>query len=239
MVNSMKRPMILGHRGASFGRIDNSRDAFENVAPLGGDGAELDVRATSDGVLAVIHDPVVKGFGAVAEHTFKRLDDALGNTLIRLEEALEVLDGMVVDIEIKSDPKEVGWVPSELTSRLLARYLSGYSGKSSIFVSSFSERALKVFSDLAPGVQLGLLGSIGSEFLSRCHIACELGANYVLPHHSSLDSASVKEAHELGLGVVTWTVDLPARVVELAECQVDGIITNRVDIAHSSLGTNF
>ncbi len=236
MVSSKNRPMILGHRGASYGRIDNSLDAFLNVKPMGGDGAELDVRATSDGVLAVVHDPVVKDFGAIAEHTFDRLFTATQGNLIRLEEALEVLAGQVVDIEIKSDPKEIGWVPSELTSRLLARFLNDYHGSATIFVTSFSERALEVFSGLAPEVALGLLGTIGSDLTSRCHTAISLGANYVLPHHSGVDPGGVSEAHELGLGVVTWTVDSADRILELAEFGVDGIITNRIDLALSVLG---
>ncbi len=236
MDSSKSRPLILGHRGASFGRVDNSPEAFANVKILGGDGAELDVRATSDGVLAVVHDPVIKNFGAVAEHTFKSLSSATGPNLVRLEEALEMLDGQVVDIEIKSDPKEVGWAPSELTSRLLARLLKDYAGSASIFVTSFSERALEIFSGLAPEMALGLLGTIGSDMALRCHAAVSLGANYVLPHHSGIDGEGVREAHELGLGVVAWTVDTAERVVELAECGVDGIITNRIDLARSALG---
>ena len=236
MANTNNRPLILGHRGASFGRVDNSLDAFANVKVLGGDGAELDVRATSDGVLAVMHDPVIKNFGAVAEHTFKSLSSATGPSLVRLEEALEVLDGQVVDIEIKSDPKEIGWVPSELTSRLLARILKDYVGSASVFVTSFSERALEIFSGLAPEIALGLLGTIGSDMASRCHVAVSLGANYVVPHHSGISAQGVREAHELGLGVVAWTVDTAERVVELADFGVDVVITNRIDLACSALG---
>lgn len=234
-MDNQKRPLVLGHRGASYLKLDNSRDAFEAAVSEKADGVELDVRATSDGILAVIHDPAIKGFGAVVEHTFDNVNRATGFELLRLEQALEILEGMFIDIEIKSDPKEAGWVPSELTSRLLAKFLSGYETKSTLVVTSFSERAVQVFSDLAPDVPIGLLGNIGSDFVSRCHAAREMGANYVLPHHSCIDSRTVKEAHDLGLGVIVWTVDSRERISAMARCHVDGIITNRVDVALSVL----
>ncbi len=226
-----QRQLILGHRGASHGRIDNSREAFLAVAPEGGDGTELDVRATSDGILAVIHDPIVKDFGPVAEFTFEELNRALGGELISIDEALEILDGQIVNIEIKSDPKEAGWQPTELTSRLLASKLKNYSGKSTFIVSSFSVAALEAFRGYADGFDLGLLGSIGANTGELCHSAKSIDARYCLPHHSSVDAPMIKEAHDLGLGVITWTVDHEERIAELLALGVDGVITNRVGIA--------
>ena len=235
-MNQLNRPVVLGHRGASYGRLDNSRAAFEAVRPVGGDGSEFDVRATQDGILAVIHDPLVKGYGAVAEHTFSDLNRAAGGELLRIEEVLEILDGQIIDIEIKSDPKEVGWVPSELTSRLLGRILYSYSGSCDIFVTSFSEAALEAFAKVASGYPLGLLTAIGADLPERCKAANALGAAYILPHHSSLDAEAVQGAHEGGLKVCTWTVDVGPRIAELASFGVDGVITNRIDLALAALG---
>ncbi|MHB1474865.1 MAG: glycerophosphodiester phosphodiesterase family protein [Dermatophilaceae bacterium] len=39
--------------------------------------------------------------------------------------------------------------------------------------------------------------------------AAALGAQVVAPHHSSCDRAFVGRAHELGLGVLAWTVNEP------------------------------
>ncbi len=226
-----QRQLILGHRGASHGRLDNSRDAFLAVAPEGGDGTELDVRATSDGILAVIHDPIVKDFGPVSEFTFDQLKRALRGELISIDEALEILDGQVVNIEIKSDPKEAGWQPTELTSRLLASKLKNYAGNSTFIVSSFSIAALVAFKGYADGFDLGLLGSIGADSGELCHSAKAIDARYCLPHHSSVDSAMIKVAHDMGLGVITWTVDHEERIAELLALGVDGVITNRVSTA--------
>jgi glycerophosphoryl diester phosphodiesterase len=45
----------------------------------------------------------------------------------------------------------------------------------------------------------------------------------------------VGAAHDVGLAVHTWTVDDPARMVELAEMGVDSVITNVPDIAVATL----
>jgi glycerophosphoryl diester phosphodiesterase len=48
--------VVIGHRGASADFPENTLDAFAGAAAQGADWVELDVRATSDGVLVVHHD---------------------------------------------------------------------------------------------------------------------------------------------------------------------------------------
>ena len=56
------------------------------------------------------------------------------------------------------------------------------------------------------------------------------------PYHAMLDEAAIGFAHEAGLAVHTWTVDAPARIVELAAWGIDGIVTNDVPTALAALG---
>jgi glycerophosphoryl diester phosphodiesterase len=66
-----KKPRILAHRGASGVAPENTMLAFELAAAAGADVLELDVHATRDGAIVVIHDPTVDrttdGTGAVRE----------------------------------------------------------------------------------------------------------------------------------------------------------------------------
>lgn len=56
MVNSMFRPLVFAHRGASAYAIENSLDAFNLALELRADGIELDIQTTKDHIPMVVHD---------------------------------------------------------------------------------------------------------------------------------------------------------------------------------------
>ena len=60
----MSKVKIIGHRGAA-NHTENTIPSFESALEQKVDGIELDVRASSDGKLVVIHDSVV------GEHSVK------------------------------------------------------------------------------------------------------------------------------------------------------------------------
>ena len=51
------------------------------------------------------------------------------------------------------------------------------------------------------------------------------------PFHRDVDAAKIAEAHALGLKVVVWTVNDPADMARLIKLGIDGLITDRPDIA--------
>ena len=52
----VRRPYVLAHRGASAYAPENTVAAFERALAMRSDGIETDVRASSDGVLVLVHD---------------------------------------------------------------------------------------------------------------------------------------------------------------------------------------
>jgi glycerophosphoryl diester phosphodiesterase len=56
------------------------------------------------------------------------------------------------------------------------------------------------------------------------------------PYYLDVDAARVREAHALGLKVIVWTVNEPAQVERMRDLGVDGLITDRPDIAKKVLG---
>ena len=55
------------------------------------------------------------------------------------------------------------------------------------------------------------------------------------PEYRDIDAARLKEAHDLGLRVVVWTVNEPAQIAALLELGVDGIISDRPDLVRAEL----
>lgn len=54
-------------------------------------------------------------------------------------------------------------------------------------------------------------------------------------YFGDLDAARLKEAHDLGLKVLTWTVNDPAVMERMLDLGVDGLITDRPDLAQRVL----
>src|SRR5438105_9981134 len=50
------RPLVWGHRGASFDAPENTLAAFELVQKQGADGVELDAQRCASGEVVVLHD---------------------------------------------------------------------------------------------------------------------------------------------------------------------------------------
>lgn len=72
-----KGPGIICHRGASEHATENTLEAFRAAFLLGADGNEIDIRATSDGVLVVFHDDMLDrhlfAYGDVGDYTWAEL----------------------------------------------------------------------------------------------------------------------------------------------------------------------
>jgi putative membrane-bound dehydrogenase-like protein len=68
---------VICHRGASEFAAENTLEAYRATFELGGDGNEIDIRATKDGVLVCFHDDMLDrlldGYGTVEETTWEQL----------------------------------------------------------------------------------------------------------------------------------------------------------------------
>ncbi len=76
--------LVFAHRGGGGLFPENTLEAFDYSAKMGADVLELDIHATADGTLVVMHDATVQrttdGRGRVSEMTLeavKKLDAAL------------------------------------------------------------------------------------------------------------------------------------------------------------------
>ncbi|WON95614.1 glycerophosphodiester phosphodiesterase family protein [Sphingobacterium sp. UGAL515B_05] len=112
---------VAAHRGAHLEQPENSIAAIEEAIRQGASVVEVDVRATKDGVLVLMHDKTVNrtttGQGEVAKQTYAELQqlhlrkksngEASDHVIPTLSEALRVAKGKIlVDLDFKEDRKE-------------------------------------------------------------------------------------------------------------------------------------
>jgi glycerophosphoryl diester phosphodiesterase len=229
-----RRPLVLGHRGASAAAPENTLAAFERARELGADGVELDVRRTADDVLVVHHDPEVDGFGVIARASFADLR-AQHPSVATLAEALDACAGMLVNAEIKCLP----WEPDPDTDGRVARATVDAivaTGTNAV-ISSFDLDAVDRVRSFGAGIETGWL-THGQEVDAAARRAAEHGHEWVNPDFRAALTAGadgIAAAHRAGVRVSVWTVDDPEEARALAAAGVDIIITNAPDVIASAL----
>jgi glycerophosphoryl diester phosphodiesterase len=61
------------------------------------------------------------------------------------------------------------------------------------------------------------------------------GGRYWSVHFGDIDAAKVRQARELGLKVLVWTVNDAPTMQRMLDLGIDGLITDRPDIAREVL----
>ncbi|HUC38487.1 MAG TPA: glycerophosphodiester phosphodiesterase [Acidimicrobiales bacterium] len=223
------RPALLAHRGGRGPWVENTLEAFAGALRLGADGVELDVRRSADGVLVVHHDPRVEGVGFVHEIPSAQLPPWVPT----LSEALAACAGAAVNVEIKNSAGDPGHDPSESVVSEVLESLSecaapGRGGPSELLLSSFSLATVGVLASCGTQVPYGLLVAPAASALEAAHEAASMGCSSLNPFHLQVSPSLVDRAHEMGLAVVTWTVDGPEQLRAVLAAGVDAIVSNDV-----------
>jgi glycerophosphoryl diester phosphodiesterase len=186
--------------------------------------------------------------GALTLPAFPRQVAAPGSTVMTLDELFERYAdraGAWWTVEVKCDPTDPREAATrdELTAKVVeAIAAAGVADRS--FVHSFDWAVLEAAERLDPSLlRSALLGdpeqyAPGSRWLGsvdpRDHAdvqaaVASLSAVVISPHHHWCDTAFVARAHEVGLGVLPWTVNEPADVERVRAAGVDGLVTDVPD----------
>jgi glycerophosphoryl diester phosphodiesterase len=254
------RALVVAHRGASAEAPENTLAAFRLALQQGAPAVECDVHLSADGYPVVIHDETVdrttNGKGAVGGLTRAALQglDAgswrgprfAGEPIPTLEETLELCAGRArLFIEIKpggaarAGRPQAGWPRETQAERahLVDATLEAVARapRTEVAVISFDPEVVGLVAGRRPDLPLGLLwgfrGALGRRPEALLQQAARLGAGFAAPHHSLVDRAFVGAAREAGLPVSVWTVDDAPRMRALVDLGVQGLTTNRPDLA--------
>jgi glycerophosphoryl diester phosphodiesterase len=224
----MRPPVaVLAHRGASAAARENTVAAFVEARRVGADGVELDVRRSADGALVVHHDTGIAGAGPIA-----MLEVAdLPSFVPLLDAAIAACGELLVDIELKDLPGEPGWDPGYPLAAMVAGFVVEQELAGRVVVSSFELAAVDAVRRLEPAIATAWLTPSGFDQAAALESVVAAGHRALRPHHSAVTAGLVAAAHSSGIRIVTWTVDEPGRMAEMAVAGVDGLITNHPDLA--------
>jgi len=217
------KPLVIAHRGASSIELENTLAAFRAAAGQGADGVELDVHATIDGEIVVLHDPSIMGL-PIAQARMRDLSQLRllnGEPLPTLTQALETLGQLKVFVEVKVlDPR---WDERLLEVLDQGPNPSGYA------VHSFAFHVVRRLREKRPSLPTGVLSEV--ETRNPRQTLGDAKAQTLWQETSTLDEALVKRVHDIGAEIIAWTVDNPSDMERLVKAGVDGICTNHPERA--------
>lgn len=234
------RPRVLAHRGLATAAPENSLLAFAHALAVGVDHIETDVHVSADGVAVIAHDPDLDRVAAspvgvdhltVAE--LAAVDLGEGQHVPTLAEALAAFPETRFNIDLKAAGAVAPTVAAVRDARAEHRVL----------LTSFSERrrraALRLLPEVAtsasgprfaaallaasarfgPGVRGALRGLHAVQIPVKA-----LGLDTVAPSRLRAYQAAGVEVH-------VWTVNDEPEMHRLLDLGVDGLVTDRADLA--------
>ncbi|MEF2979275.1 glycerophosphodiester phosphodiesterase family protein [Subtercola sp. YIM 133946] len=233
-------PRLLAHRGLATGATENTLGALRAAVDAGATYIELDVHASSDGEAIVAHDAdltrLVGRPDTIAGLTAKQLaelDLGDGSGFATLGEVLTALPEARINIDVKA----------AAAAAPAAQAILGADAIGRVLVTSFSGRrrrsAVRRLSGVATSASAGgfLVALVAAKLGMRPLVKFALrdvDAVQVPVRAAGLTVASarvVQSIHAAGVEVHIWTVNDPLQMASLLDLGVDGIVTDRIDIA--------
>ena len=231
---------MLAHRGLALEAPENTLLAFVAAIGLGVTHIETDVHASSDGVAVISHDPDlsrVAGTPArVSELSFpvlQKIDLGHGQSFCSLAEALHAFPETRFNIDIKSADAVAPTVAAILDAGAIDRVL----------VTSFSgarrRAAVRQLPRVATSASSGLFaaalaaGKTGVTPLLRRALR-GIDAVQIPESYSGVTIVTermIRQLHSAKVEVHVWTVNDAPAMHRLLDLGVDGIVTDRADIA--------
>lgn len=224
---NMKKPLIIGHRGAMGHETENTLPSIQKAMDLGVDMIEIDVFKIKSGEIVVFHDDTVdrltNGPGSIEEYNILELKKLIvngGHQIPMLQDVLKLIDNKVaLNIELK------GAGTADRVNFIMDYYINKKNWSPENFIiSSFNWDELKEMRRLNPDVAIAVLTE--ENPIDAIPIAKELKAVAINPYFKKLDLEVANQLHDAGFKIYTWTVNEPEDIDAMKKIAVDGIITN-------------
>ncbi len=233
-------PRIIAHRGLSIRHVENTIGSFNAALAAGADILETDVHLSKDGVAIAAHDPDLKRLcgddSRISDLTEKQLaaiNLGSGEGLPSLRCLLEEFPDSRFNVDLKT-PEVVGAFAEAVRSqnaehRVLAASFNGLTRARAVELipGIASSASRKMVLDARLKSLLGLPPTSWS-------IPPEIVAMQIPPFALGLALATpqmINFAHRKGVEVHIWTINKISEIKKLIMLGVDGIVTDRADLA--------
>ena len=226
--------MVIAHRGASSYAPENTFAAFDLALRMGVRHIELDVDATSDGHIVVIHDDTVDrttdGSGPVTSHTMQTLQaldagswfgaEFAGERIPLFDEVLSrYKDRVHIHTEIKGR--------STYLSRQTADLVRQHGMVNQVTITSFQKARLEEIRAYAPQLTTGwLLAEVSDAVIVQ---ARDIGLRQICPRANTVTAELVSRLHAEGFVVRAWGVTTEALMRQVVQAGTDGMTVNFPD----------
>ncbi|MEX1077550.1 MAG: glycerophosphodiester phosphodiesterase [Homoserinimonas sp.] len=237
---SPARPRVLAHRGLAIEAPENTLLAFLKALSVGADYIETDVRASHDGVAVISHDETLSRVADRAVRVdqltmaeLRRVNLGDGQAFASLAEAIDAFPTARFNIDIKCDAAVEPTVDAILAAGAVHRVL----------VASFSDRRRKAAVSRLTGVATSASRRSSIQALAAARLGAIPVARAALNgvHAVQLPLALkgvriitprlVSVMHAAGVEVHAWTINDVPTMEGLFALGVDGIVTDRADLA--------
>jgi glycerophosphoryl diester phosphodiesterase len=233
-------PRVLAHRGFAREAPENTLLAFAQALALGVTHIETDVHASLDGIAVISHDPDLSrlaGRDATVNQLtmteLRRVGLGHGQTFASLAEVLDGFPDARFNIDVKS-ADAVGPTVDAIRSA---------AATSRVLVTSFSEkRRLATVREL-PGVASSASATTFAAALVTGKLGLSPAVRFILrgvdavqiPERAAgmatITPRQLRMLHGAGVEVHVWTVNDIATMERLLDLGVDGLVTDRADLA--------
>lgn len=249
-----KGVQVVAHRGGAGLRPENTLAAFEHAARLGADILEMDLRASADGAIVVLHDATVDrttdGSGPVEELTLDRVraldagyrwsDDGgrsfpfrgRGLRIPTLEEVFARLPHKRMLLELKTS--------GAAFARDVCTLIRRENRVREALVACFDDASIHAFREACPEVATASSSREARIYAWLGGVLTPPAQALVIPHRwrdRELATAErIAQARERNLKVHVFTVNDEQDLRALIGRGADGVITDRPDRLLALLG---
>ncbi len=217
---------IQAHRGFNAQYPENTLLSFEKAIEAKADYIELDVRASSDNHVVVMHDLDTERVAVdsqpliIADSTLEQIKSIQlpeNQKVPTLREVCKLCQGKIgLNIEIT----QLG-----ITS-LVNDIVHEFGMEKDVMISSFLHGELGLMHKLNPLLMCATLEAKGGRVKGYIKKSLKVNACGLNPHHTDFSPSLCTQAHENGLYFHPWTVNDPKIWDEMVAAGVDGIITD-------------